>query len=142
MTQEIHPQGFFSNQLRDLTLSVQSHAPLAAPDASLLLCLHCRTGWEEGRCRQWPLISLPERCGACRDGFVLKNHYPVYIWQVVRGSTMLEWGVDTPHTAYPPQRPKSLHSFSIASWTSQPCIKWMCHPWISMGAKNKPIIES
>lgn len=52
-------------------------------------------GRKEWGSRQWPFVLLPECCAACKDGFVLKNHLPMYIWGCVRGSAMLAWGVDT-----------------------------------------------
>lgn len=92
-TWETHLQVFFhpADRLIDLTLSVQPHAGRAAgmhpvqpepvPDTCLVLCSCCRTGMggrKEWGSRRWPLIPLHGCCGACKDGFVLKNHSPMY----------------------------------------------------------------
>lgn len=43
------------------------------------------------------------------------------------------------YSACPLQRPKSLHSFAIASLISSPCMKCTCHLWTSAGAKKAVI---
>lgn len=124
--------------------------PKPVPDACLVLCSHCRAGMggrKEWGSRRWPLVPLHGCCGACKDGFVLKNHSPMYTGaggggscERVRNACVRCWHLS--YTACPLQRPRSLQSFSITSCNSPPCMKCTCHPWISMGAKAVAVIPT
>ena len=136
----------------DLTLSVQPHAGRAAgmgrAHPSPPLCPRCRTGmrgWKEWASRRWPLALLPGCCTACKDGFVLKNNPPTYIWGGQGGKRVCSACMGCWHlscTACPLQRSKSLCLSAIVSGTSPPCVKRTCHPWMSTGAKQQAVIPA
>lgn len=87
-------------------------------------------------------LTMPGCCRARKDGFVLKN--PLVYIGGGRGKVHSA-RVGCTHLltlAVLLQRLQSLHSFSIASCSSPPCVKHMHRPWISMGAGRKGVIPA
>lgn len=88
--------------------------------------------------RWWSLLPLPGCCGACKDGFYAQKPSG----EGRERSPMLVWGVNAFLALPVLQRLQSLHSFSLASFSSPPCAKHLHHPWLSMGARRKDIIPT